>query len=153
MVLTASVLAPAAANAVCGKPGVSPSTAIKQDAAERALVATIDLSDQTMSVYVQGGLAHVWPVSTGVGGYATPTGEWRAQWLSPDHHSSKYGWAPMPWSVFFYGGYAIHGTTEVEDLGQPASHGCVRLHPDNARVFFDLVVEFGLSNTIVQIVE
>ena len=33
----------------------------------------------------------------------------------------------MPYSVFFTGGYAVHGTSHVKALGRPASHGCVRL--------------------------
>lgn len=55
----------------------------------------------------------------------------------------------MPWSVFFQGGYAIHGTTAVRRLGQPASNGCVRLHPKDAKVFYQLVRANGLENTTV----
>jgi len=58
----------------------------------------------------------------------------------------------MPWSVFFYKGYAIHGTTEIKRLGRPASHGCVRLHPDNAKVFFELVKSKGLDSTLISVV-
>jgi lipoprotein-anchoring transpeptidase ErfK/SrfK len=120
---------------------------------EPVVVALVDLSEQRLSLYVADELAYLWPVSTGREGYATPTGEWRAQWLSADHHSSRYGWAPMPWSVFFYGGYAIHGTTEIADLGRPASHGCIRLHPDNARILFGLVEDNGLAATLIRVVE
>ena len=59
----------------------------------------------------------------------------------------------MPWSVFFNGNYAIHGTTAVGQLGSPASHGCVRLHTDNARVFFDLVEQYGMASTVVAVVD
>lgn len=38
----------------------------------------------------------------------------------------------MPHSIFFHGGYAIHGSYEINRLGGPASHGCIRLHPANA---------------------
>lgn len=57
----------------------------------------------------------------------------------------------MPFSIFFYGGYAIHGTTEIRNLGKPVSHGCVRLHPDNARKLFDLVLQYGKANTLITI--
>jgi lipoprotein-anchoring transpeptidase ErfK/SrfK len=67
-------------------------------------------------------------------------------------HSSKYENAPMPWSIFFYGGYAIHGTTDLKHLGQVASHGCVRLDPENAKLLYDLVKEVGLQNTRVQLI-
>lgn len=53
----------------------------------------------------------------------------------------------MPYSVFFHGGYAIHGTTEIKNLGRPASHGCVRPHPENAATLFELVREYGMENT------
>ena len=64
-------------------------------------------------------------------------------------YSSKYENAPMPYSIFFHGGYAIHGTTDVKHLGHVASHGCVRLHPDNAKMLYDLVQEYGMGNTDV----
>ncbi len=116
------------------------------------VVARIDLSDQTMTVYVNEKLSYVFKVSTGRKGYGTPTGQWDAKWLSPRHRSKKYHNAPMPWSVFFHGGYAVHGTTEVRRLGRPASHGCVRLHPANAKIFYKLVKENGRENTLVSVV-
>ena len=116
------------------------------------MVARVDLSEQTMTVYVHEKLAHVFKVSTGRRGYGTPTGQWNAKWLSPHHRSKKYHNAPMPWSVFFHGGYAIHGTTEVRRLGRPASHGCVRLLPANAKIFYKLVQENGKENTLVSVV-
>jgi lipoprotein-anchoring transpeptidase ErfK/SrfK len=57
----------------------------------------------------------------------------------------------MPWSVFYNGGYAVHGTTDIKRLGAPASHGCIRLHPDHARTFFKLVQANGMKNTRVQV--
>jgi lipoprotein-anchoring transpeptidase ErfK/SrfK len=62
-------------------------------------------------------------------------------------HSRKYDMSPMPYSVFYYGGYAIHGTNYVKSLGRPASHGCVRLHTSNAREFYNLVRDVGRKNT------
>ena len=54
----------------------------------------------------------------------------------------------MPHAVFFTReGHAIHGTNEVKRLGNPASHGCVRLSPQNAEMLFELVEETGLENT------
>ena len=116
------------------------------------VTARIDLSDQTMHIYVGEKLEYVFKVSTGRKGYGTPTGRWNAAWLSPRHRSRKYNNAPMPWSVFFTGGYAVHGTTDIRRLGRPASHGCVRLHPDNAKTFFQLVQKSGKENTLISIV-
>ncbi|RUY05234.1 L,D-transpeptidase, partial [Mesorhizobium sp. M7A.F.Ca.US.005.03.2.1] len=62
-------------------------------------------------------------------------------------YSRKYHMSPMPYSVFFHGGYAIHGTGAVRQLGRPASHGCVRLHTANAATFYSMVREVGFGNT------
>ncbi len=128
--------------------------ALIEEAAEPqvAVVARIDLSEQHMYVYIDDVFMYRWPVSTARARYVTPRGFYKAEWLSRYHRSRKYDWAPMPWSVFFYKGYAIHGTTEIKRLGRPASHGCVRLHPDNAKVFFELVKSKGLEQTLISVV-
>lgn len=116
------------------------------------VLARVDLSEQRLYLYVENQLVDTWPVSTGRGSYGTPTGQWNAQWLSRWHRSRKYNNAPMPFAVFFHGGYAVHATTDTGRLGRPASHGCVRLHPDNAATFFDLVQSYGKESTLVSIV-
>jgi hypothetical protein len=78
-------------------------------------------------------------VSTGRWGYSTPNGSYRPQRLERKWFSRKYDMSPMPYSIFFDGGYAIHGSYEVSRLGRPASHGCIRLSPSNASVLFALV--------------
>ncbi len=116
-------------------------------ASAAGLVAKIDISSQRMQVYKNGKLAYTWPVSTGRKGYGTPTGTYRPQRLHRMWYSRKYDNSPMPHSVFFRGGYAIHGTAYVKQLGRPASHGCVRLATGNARTFYNLVRAAGSSNT------
>ena len=49
--------------------------------------------------------------------------------------------------MFFHRGYALHGTMEAYNLGRAASHGCVRLRPDNAATLFSLMRRQGLDNT------
>lgn len=119
-----------------------------------SVTATVSLSRQIVVVNVvdKAGTArtYMWKVSTGKTGYATPTGSWKPTWLSRDHWSKTYD-APMPFAVFFHGGYAIHATDAVSRLGQPASHGCVRLAPDNAALFFELVKTYGKANTKIVI--
>lgn len=112
-----------------------------------ALVARVDISRQTMTVYTNGSPAYSWKVSTGAKGYRTPTGTYRPKRLHRMWYSSKYENAPMPHSIFFRGGYAIHGTDHIKKLGRPASHGCVRLHPSNARRLYNLVKAYGPKNT------
>lgn len=120
-------------------------------AASADVHARIDKSSQTMSVRVDGELLYVWHVSTGRGRYGTPSGSFRPQRLARRWYSTKYGGAPMHNAVFFHGGYAIHGTTEVSRLGTPASHGCVRLAPGNAAEFFALVSQYGPRRTRITI--
>ena len=103
-----------------------------------------------MHVYVDGGLAYVWPVSTARRGYWTPPGNYSVQRMARMWYSRKYHMSPMPYSLFFHGGYAIHGTGSIRQLGRPASHGCVRLHPGNARALFQLVRYYGGARILVR---
>lgn len=57
----------------------------------------------------------------------------------------------MPWSIFFHGDDAIHGTDQVETLGDPASAGCVRLAPETGRRLFELVRTVGKDATRIVI--
>lgn len=102
----------------------------------------VDVSKQRMLVFVEGELAYDWPVSTGRKGFATPHGTYRPKRMTRMHFSRKYANAPMPYSVFFRGGYAIHGTNAVGRLGSRASHGCVRLSKRNARELFHLIQDY-----------
>lgn len=119
--------------------------------ASAKVLAHIDISQQRLHLYVNGAKRATWPVSTARRGYRTPVGTFRPYWLNKNHRSSIYNGAPMPYSVFFRGGYAIHGTNEVSRLGRPVSHGCVRLHPASAAVLFNLVRQHGYANTRIRI--
>lgn len=111
--------------------------------------AKIDLSSQRMTVYVNGKRAYTWRVSTGKSGYRTPTGTFRPKRMKRVHHSNRYNNAYMPNSIFFLGGYAIHGTTATGRLGRPVSHGCVRLSQGNAKRLYDLVAANKSNSRIV----
>jgi hypothetical protein len=112
------------------------------------LMVTIDKATQKMTVSLDGVERYVWPVSTGQPGYATPSGTYTARSMNEMWYSRQWDNAPMPHAVFFTReGHAIHGTNEVKRLGNPASHGCVRISPQNAATLYDLVSEAGLENT------
>ena len=113
--------------------------------------AEVDLSNQSMTLVHRGRIVGQWPVSTARDGKETPTGMWTAKWLARDHRSRLYDNASMPYSVFYDGDYAVHGTYQTARLGRPASAGCVRLDPEHAAVLFDLVRKEGLSNTLIVI--
>ena len=119
--------------------------------AQAQIVAKINLSTQRMEVYLDGSPRYRWPVSTARAGYRTPTGTFTPTALVRYHRSTIYSGSPMPYSIFFLRGYAIHGSYETKYLGRPASHGCVRLHPANAAVLYSLVKQYGTGNTLIQI--
>lgn len=117
------------------------------------VLAIVDVSDQRLTV-VRGfddgrkPEQYHWVVSTGIERKPTPLGAFYPDFLSPRHVSSIYN-VPMPWSVFFNGNIAIHGDPDARMLGQRASHGCVRVHPTEAEIFYRMVEEVGLRNTSI----
>ena len=114
------------------------------------ILVTVDKSRQKMTVFLDGVEKYQWPVSTGKAGYSTPSGTYTATSMNEIWYSKEWDNAPMPHSVFFRkDGYAIHGSLEVKNLGRPASHGCVRISPENAATLFALVKKVGLKNTEV----
>lgn len=115
--------------------------------ADAKVAVRIDISSQTMSVSVNGSHYANWRVSTARRGYWTPRGSFRPYMLKRMHYSRKYDNSPMPHSIFFLGGYAIHGTGYLRSLGRPASHGCIRLAPGNAARLFSLVRQYGNKGT------
>jgi hypothetical protein len=120
-------------------------------AAEADVLVKVDKSAQRMTVEVDGKVAHVWAVSTARSGYSTPSGTYRPLRLHRMWYSQKYDLSPMPHAIFFSGGYAIHGTSAVRQLGRPASHGCVRLAPGHAAQLYALVQAHGMSATRIRL--
>lgn len=117
------------------------------EAAQATARIHIDLSSQRMHVESSQG-SFTWPVSTARSGYATPRGSFAPTGMQRMHYSRKYHMSPMPHSIFFHGGYAIHGTYATGALGRPASHGCVRLAPGNAAALYKMVQAEGGSISI-----
>lgn len=115
--------------------------------AEARVAIRVDLSNQTMAVSSADG-DYVWPISSARMGYHTPRGTFGVQRMEQMHYSRKYYNSPMPHSLFFSGGYAIHGTYETSSLGEPASHGCIRISPANAAALYAMVKVEGGSITV-----
>lgn len=111
----------------------------------------VDLSQQIMNIYKGDTLIYSWFVSTAANGYETPTGEYKPYHTAKMHFSKQFYNSPMPYSVFFKDGFAIHGTEYIRSLGHKASHGCVRLHPENAKKLYDLVLKNGYDKTFIKI--
>ncbi|MEA2985202.1 MAG: hypothetical protein QOD94_1456 [Alphaproteobacteria bacterium] len=116
------------------------------------ILITVDKTTQQMTVAVDGVRRWQWPVSTGMRGHTTPSGRFTAFRMEKDHFSKEWDDAPMPHSIFFTPkGHAIHGSLATRRLGQPASHGCVRLAPANAAKLFALVQQQGVASATVVI--
>lgn len=123
--------------------------------------ANVNRSSQVLHLYVDGVLKDSWAVSTGIAGYGTPKFDTHPDGRVYNKYSSKSfpggdynGLGNMPYAVFIKGGYAIHGTPKVnwKHLGRKASHGCIRLHPDNGYRFNRLVREVGIGRTWVTVI-
>jgi lipoprotein-anchoring transpeptidase ErfK/SrfK len=127
---------------------------------ERIVWARINKTDQRLYLYVDGQIVDTFKVSTGDKKHETPlmdrqpAGPIFQKYTSKKYPGGNYnGLGNMPHVVFVQGGYGIHGTTRgnIPRLGKKASHGCIRLHPDNAKIFNELVRKVGLNNTWVTI--
>lgn len=115
---------------------------------------------QTATLYVNGVQQGSWAVSTGGKGHGTPNFDKNPNGRIFDGYSSNKfpggdynGLGNMPYAVFISGGFALHGTPKGnwKYLGRPASHGCIRMHPDNGKIFNRLVRQYGIDNTWITV--
>src|SRR5262245_10783145 len=123
--------------------------AVAASDAEAKLDLFVDKSMQQISVIQNGRLLYVWPVSTGQDRFSTPSGVYMPERLERMWFSRAYYNSPMPHAIFFHHGYAIHGSYDIARLGGPASHGCVRLHPQDAALLYTMVEQEGPGNTTI----
>jgi lipoprotein-anchoring transpeptidase ErfK/SrfK len=125
---------------------------IATTATQAAVVeVNVDLSKQKMEIVVAGYREFTWDISSARRGYETPTGKFWVNWMTPMHYSEQYEYSPMPYSIFFHEGYAIHATNELKRLGRPASHGCIRLSLENAKILYGLVELYGMRNVMIEV--
>ena len=99
----------------------SPSAQSPNSAESRAskILVVIDKSTQEMKVFVDNVERYTWKVSTGLPGFETPSGTYRARSLHRIWYSKQWDDAPMPHAIFFTKkGHAIHGTGETKKLGK-----------------------------------
>ena len=107
---------------------------------------------QTMRVYKGKILIYSWRCSTGKRGYTTPAGHYKPYHAVKMHYSKKWNNSPMPYSVFYYKGFAIHGTNYISRLGSRASHGCIRLSSKNAKKIYNLARKYGYKRVHIRVV-
>lgn len=98
----------------------------------------VDLSDQKVYAYEDSVLLRTTSASTGLPGTPTVIGDYRVYWKLTSQTMSGPGYylPGVPWVMYFYQGYALHGTYWHNNFGQPMSHGCVNLPTAEAEWFF-----------------
>jgi L,D-transpeptidase catalytic domain len=116
------------------------------------ILINVDKENQSMTVTVDGEQRYAWPVSTGAPGRDTPSGTFRPNRMDATHLSQEWDNAPMPHAIFFdLHGHAIHGFLDTRHIGDPGSHGCVRLAPEKAALLYSLIAMTGMRETTVVI--
>ena len=150
-------------NAIFWKAEFQDSSIVKSEHCKKincSVYVIVNKSKQQLFVFLSGTLIYTFSVSTGIKGHRTPNmehpfnGRLYKKYTSKKFPGGNYmGLGNMPYVMFVSGGFAIHGTTlgNIKYLGHTASHGCIRLHPNNAKLLFDLVKKVGVENTWVSI--
>lgn len=112
---------------------------------------TVSISQQRIFAWQDGQLVHSHLVSTGLPQTPTVLGDYNiyVKYVADDMSGPDYFLPQVPYTMYFYQGYAIHGTYWHNSFGRPMSHGCVNLPVDEAEWFFN----FAQVGTPVRVVQ
>lgn len=107
----------------------------------------VNLSNQTLQTYNDNQLIYNFAVSTGNPGTPTPTGTFKpwskllsTKMVGGDKQLGTYYNLPnVPYVVYFYQSYGIHGTYWHNNFGVPMSHGCINMRTDQARLVYNWI--------------
>lgn len=99
----------------------------------------VDLSSQMTYAYEDGVLQRSALVSTGLPATPTVQGSYSIyrKYDSQTMSGPGYYLPGVQWVMYFYQGYAIHGTYWHNNFGNPMSHGCVNMTNDDALWFYN----------------
>jgi lipoprotein-anchoring transpeptidase ErfK/SrfK len=98
----------------------------------------VDLTRQTVTAYEGAAPVRTVTVSTGLPATPTPVGQFRI-WVKfryDDMEGPGYYLRDVPYTMYFHGGYGLHGTYWHSNFGHPMSHGCVNLPAPEAEWLF-----------------
>lgn len=100
----------------------------------------VDLTFQQLQVYKGKNLLNTYIVSTGTWRTPTVTGQYRVyvKYPAADMAGPGYYLPSVPYVMYFYEGYGIHGTYWHNNFGTPMSHGCINLRTDNAEWVYNI---------------
>jgi lipoprotein-anchoring transpeptidase ErfK/SrfK len=98
----------------------------------------VDLSSQMVYAYEGGTVVASFLVSTGVAAYPTVTGQYHVyvKYEYTDMSGVGYYLPDVPYTMYFYRGYSLHGTYWHNNFGTPMSHGCVNMRTPDAKWLF-----------------
>lgn len=129
------------------------------DRADLRLV--VDISASELYVVVDGETVETYPISAGTDEHPTPRGDftiekviWNPAWVPPPNAAWAEGETrqepgaednPMKTAKVFFKepDYYLHGTDKLDELGDPASHGCIRMRPWHIAEVAKKVMEYG----------
>ncbi|MFT5359108.1 MAG: hypothetical protein ACI9KE_006351 [Polyangiales bacterium] len=104
----------------------------------------VDLAEQTLVAYADGEPVYATLVASGREGYDTPRGVFRirekyvsATMDGSDPVDGDFEVEEVPWTMYYWGSFALHGAYWHDDFGQVRSHGCTNLAPADARWLFE----------------
>jgi lipoprotein-anchoring transpeptidase ErfK/SrfK len=99
----------------------------------------VDLSQQMVYAYVGNQLVNSFLVSTGTSAHPTVTGRYHiyVKYFYDDMTGPGYYLPNVPYVMYFYSGYSLHGTYWHHNFGTPMSHGCVNMYTPDAEWLFD----------------
>lgn len=99
----------------------------------------VDLSDQLVYAYEGDNVVNSFLVSTGTSAHPTVRGEYHiyVKYVYDDMSGPGYYLPDVPYVMYFYQGYSLHGTYWHHNFGTPMSHGCVNMYTPDAQWLFD----------------
>jgi lipoprotein-anchoring transpeptidase ErfK/SrfK len=99
----------------------------------------VDLTHQTVYAFEGDQLVNSFLVSTGTYLHPTVTGQYHiyVKYRYTDMVGPGYNLPNVPYTMYFYQGYGLHGTYWHHNFGHPMSHGCVNLKTEDAAWLFD----------------
>lgn len=117
----------------------SPTQPPPADKSESGKWIEVDLSEQRLYAHEGPKTVFTATVSTGIRQYPTVTGRFTiyAKYRATRMTGPGYDLPNVPWTMFFYRGYAIHGTYWHHNFGHPMSHGCINMKTTEAKWLYN----------------
>jgi lipoprotein-anchoring transpeptidase ErfK/SrfK len=107
--------------------------------AENDFWIEVDLSNQTLYAYHGDQIINAFLISSGTSSFPTVTGTFKifAKYSQYTMRGPEYDISDVPYTMFFYKGYSIHGTYWHDNFGTPMSHGCVNMDTTDAAWIYE----------------